>query len=255
MTGKHSDRTSTRRMRRRRAVRRGFTLIEVMLGASIIAVVAVAMIGGFLGESYLNMNARNMMAAMNDATRVMEQIRVQNIGTSCLIPSAAPPRNPLTNQPYFTWNAWLNAQTPAKTIDNLNANANEQIVVICQDQDGGTALTDYCGMAALGPNPAQIGLGEWRDAAGDWSGAISSGPSANSGRGRQGGNTTFDPIRVIVSVGWSQKNRTVGGSGGGSEFSAVGCGKDCTNVAPGPDANNNGIIDSQAMLTTLVTCR
>ena len=236
-----------------RSPEHGFTLIEVMLGASIIAVVAVALIGGFLGESYLNMNARNMMAAMNDATRVMEQMRVQNIG--CQIPSAVPPRDPLTNQPYFTWNAWLNAQTPAKTIDNPNANVNEQIVVICQDQDGGTAWTDYCGWIALGPNPAQIGLGEWRDFTNDISGAISRLPSLDSGRGRQGGNTTFDPIRVTVSVGWSQRSRTVGGAGSGAEFTSVGSGKNSTKVAPGPDANNNGVIDSQAMLTTLVTCR
>jgi len=244
-----------RRMRWRRATRRGFTLIEVMLGASIIAVVAVALIGGFLGESYLNMNARNTLAAMNDATRVMEQIRVQNIGTSCLIPSAVPPINPLTNQPYPSWNAWLNIQTPAKTIDSPNANASEKIVVTCQRDTGGTALADYCSSTASGPNPAQIGTAEWRDASGDVSGAVS---SANSGRGRQDGpNTTFDPIRVTVSVGWAQRSRTVGGSGSGAEFTAVFSGKGATSptVMPGPDANNNGTIDSQAMLTTLVTCR
>ncbi len=235
----------------------GFTLIEVMLGASIIAVVAVALIGGFLGESYLNMNARNMMAAMNDATRVMERIRVQNIGTSCLIPSAIPPINPLTpGNPYLSWNAWLDAQTPAKTIDSPNANASERIVVICQRDTGGTALTDYCSSTASGPNPAQIGRYEWRDTAGDVSQAVVLN-GVSTGRGRQdGANTTFDPIRVTVSVGWAQRSRTVGGSGSGAEFTSTFVGKGATpTVVPGPDANGNGVIDSQAMLTTLVTCR
>lgn len=261
MRGERNRRNLARRIRRQGARRQGFTLIELMLGATILAVVAVALIGGYLGESYLNENARNMMAAMNDATRVMEQIRVQNVGctTPSAVPPLIPPAPPNTTTRYASWNDWLNVQTPAKTVDLPNANARERIVVMCQD--GGKALPvppplgDYCGWEAVltndPPKPAQIGSAEWRDQGGDISGAVSSGGSQ---RGRQSGNTTFDPIRVTVSVGWLQRGRTVGGSGSGAEFTTNGTGASAT-VNPGPDANNNGLIDSQVMLTTLMTCR
>src|SRR3989338_4691942 len=102
---------------------RGFTLIEIMLGTSIMVIVLVAMLGSFLGQSTLNQNSRNMMAAMNDATRVMEQIRQQN-STSVAdswcatagLPSAAPPINPSTNQAYVRWDDWLRAQNLGKSI-------------------------------------------------------------------------------------------------------------------------------------------
>ena len=49
----------------------GFTLVELMLGAAVLTVVAVALLGSYFGQSFLNANARNLTAAMNDATRVM----------------------------------------------------------------------------------------------------------------------------------------------------------------------------------------
>ncbi|MDP3703107.1 MAG: prepilin-type N-terminal cleavage/methylation domain-containing protein, partial [Candidatus Omnitrophota bacterium] len=39
----------------------GFTLIEIMLGTSIMVIVLVAMLGSFFGQSTLNQNSRNMM--------------------------------------------------------------------------------------------------------------------------------------------------------------------------------------------------
>src|SRR3989338_6029530 len=118
---------------------RGFTLIEIMLGTSIMVIVLVAMLGSFLGQSTLNQNSRNMMAAMNDATRVMEQIRQQNTG--CSIPSAVPPAN------YTRWDDWLRAQNPGKSIQPSSGSSQdvELVAVTCQD---GSGTFSYCGVAA-----------------------------------------------------------------------------------------------------------
>lgn len=208
---------------------RGFTLVEILLGASILSVSIVALMGAFFGQSYLNTHARFLGAAMNDATRVLELIRAQNVGTGCALPSARPPTGE-------SWNAWFDAND-AKSINQPNAEANELIVVTCQNEAG----TVYCG-------PNQIGRNEWRP----WYTAAAHGGVAVA-------NSNEPIIRVTVAVGWRQQRRNVGQGGAGAEFSylTVGCGKNCTQEAfrIGPDADADGIIESQAMLTTLVACR
>ncbi|PIQ83738.1 MAG: hypothetical protein COV75_05875 [Candidatus Omnitrophica bacterium CG11_big_fil_rev_8_21_14_0_20_63_9] len=216
----------------------GFTLIEMMLGAAILSIVAVALLGSFFGQTFLNQNARNLTAAMTDATRIMEQIRQQNTTAACVggIPSARPPAG------FASWNAWLNAAAPAgggpKSVQVPTPNQFELVTVTCQDEDGGTVASDYCGS---GGN-AQIGAGEW----------------SLGGRGQRSAVTTFNPIRVTVSIGWLQEQRVMGSGSGGAEFVAASscAGKGCTqSFSIAGDTNNNGVIDSQAMLTTLVTCR
>ncbi len=201
----------------------GFTLVEMMLGAAIMSVAIVALMGAFFGQAYLTAHARNLGAAMNDATRVLELIRAQNVGTGCTLPSARPPA-PYQNQ---SWNAWFDANN-AKSIIQPNKNLNELIVVTCQNEAG----TAHCG-------PNQTGQDEWHPDAPISSEAM---------------------IRVTVAVGWRQQQRSVGqASTGGAEFTytTFGCGKVC---APpvfqvGPDQDGDGVIESQAMLTTLVACR
>ena len=77
-----------------------------------------------------------------------------------------------------------------------------------------------------------------------------------------GTTTTFDPIRVTVAVGWVQQGR-VAGTTAQPNFIYQGerrqSGKMGVTVIPesltASDTDGNGVIDSQAMLTTLVTCR
>ena len=211
----------------------GFTLIEIMLGTSVMVIVLVALLGSFFGQSTLNQNSRNMLAAMNDATRIMEQIRQQNVG--CSAPSARPPSQE-------NWNGWLLSQGGGGGKSITQANTIEHIAVTCQDSDGGQDATggagvqDYCGSD-------QIGLLEWRVGA---------------------ARLAFNPIRVAVAVGWRQNQRTVGGTSAGQEFAYIPgavftSGKSTGTVSSGSlqvtDADGNGVIESPAMLTTLVTCR
>jgi len=264
---------------------RGFTLVEIMMGASILAVVLVALGGAFSGQSFLNSNARNLNLAMNDATRIMEEIRRLNTaGSGCAsgIPVATPPGHSViaavsTNN---SWDAWLQrAGTTGgggKSVQTINANTQEVVAVTCQDgtvdacaagqpvscadappvicpavgaapvacqADGRrfAPIASYCGVGMSGLNPPQVARDEWAS---------------------QAGNTTFNPIRVTVAVGWNQQRRVIGSGSGGAEFVSgtrqVTSGKSTTTVNDTlrpTDANGNGVIESQAMLTTLVTCR
>jgi len=220
----------------------GFTLIEVMMGIAVLVIVIAALLGGFVGQAMLNGHARNLTLAMNDTTRIMEQIRAQNASANCPsgVPSATPPAQSQS------WDTWLNtAAGGGKSINRLDATALEVVAVTCQDGSGATPAA-YCGDQVNGGNPAQVGTGEWPN-------------------GRQAGqNTTFNPIRVTVAIGWRQRQRTIGGVNGQQEFTfqagaTTTSGKVTTTtndrLLVGPDQNRNGVIDSQAMLTTLVTCR
>jgi hypothetical protein len=256
-----------------------------MLGAAVLAIAIAALLGAFLGESFLVAPAQALQGAMADGTRVMEQLRQQNIG--CAAPSARPPA------PHESWDAWLDAQDPAKVLGQ----AGEAIVVTCQDADGGLLPSDYCG-------PNQVGTQEWKLNA-----AV----------------TSFDPVQVTVAVGYRVKGRVVGAPGAVAEFAYrsptppgtaaggrgewlaverlrcvnvegsevseeeceeerdVGCA--CTKetaysfetlaagaagaaarsgaaqetatgrLTSGADEDHDGLIESQAMLTTLLTCR
>ncbi len=216
-----------------------------MMSASIIAVVLTALMGALVGRSYLNAHARNLTAAMNDATRVMEAIRRQNSGAANC-PSGIPTAKPAG---FKSWNDWLDAPAQGKSVRQPNQNQFELIAVTCQDDTGGMDPTNYCGAQAVGANPAQpaqVGTGEWRDA---------------NGRGsRLGVNTTFNPIRVTVAVGWHQRGRSAGGEFLYTPPTTTTSKKGSTTTKPatfavGPDADGDGAIESPAMLTTLVTCR
>jgi prepilin-type N-terminal cleavage/methylation domain-containing protein len=236
-----------RRASRRRF--RGFTLVEIMLGAAIISIALVALLGAFFGQAYLNEHARHLTAAMNDATRIMELIRQQNEGTSCTTPSARPPSGE-------SWDTWLNGQSPGKSVDIPDRNTYEVVVVTCQNE-GGSA---YCGQN-------QTGTAEWEP----WY----TGVGTTTGGKQAGVDTTFDPVRVTVAVGWRQRQRVLGAASAGREFTYTpgrsvqtcepGEGKFgppvCTTTTinekleVGPDADGDGVIESQALLSTLVTCR
>jgi len=226
-------------------------LIEIMLGTSIMVIVLVAMLGSFLGQSTLNQNSRNMMAAMNDATRVMEEIRRQNAtsvtGSLCAqsnIPSARPP----TRQ---SWNEWFERDAqPGKSVGAASQPQSERdrlevVVVTCQevgDQDGDGTADEYCGKSN------QTGQQEWQP----WW------PPGQPTGGGQSGNTLFDPIRVTVAVGWSLRpprgTSAIGGINSGREFTYRQQGND-RRLYVGPDADGDRVIESPAMVTTLVTCR
>jgi|GEM_PF-1262621 len=222
----HDTSRATQPARTRCTAHRAFTLVELLFGLSILAIVIVALIGIYFGQSFLNANARAQLLAMNDATRVMEQIRLQNV--NCSFPSTAPPT---MVSPVSSWDGWLAAQTPSKS---LSSTYSETISVTCQKETGGKTVADYCG-------PNQVGLGD------QW-------------KFQKFTSTTFDPIRVTVAIGYQLQARVVGSGSSGVEFTAglAASGSQLYGSKPlqeGPDANDNGVIDSQVMLTTLVTCR
>lgn len=241
--------------------RGGFTLIEMMMGASIMGVVSAALIGAFLGQTALNATARNLTAAMTDATRVMEEMRTLNSGVSCAsgVPSAKP-------SDHNSWDEWLTAQV--KSIPTNADTGLELIALTCQDGSvadctagdeltcldedetkvtcpsaGGTpvecpgegikyAPVRYCKQGT------QVGTGEWQN-----------GP----------GSPDFDPIRVTVAVCWVYRNHAFGGPDCVyTPEQKKGSGK-LQVITPAKyevqDTNGDGLITSQAMISTLVTCR
>lgn len=230
----------------------GFTLIEMMMGTSILVIVIVALVGGFLGQSFLNANARNLTAAMNDATRVMEQIRLQNSmdREPCKSNGGFPtvvPVDAAGNQIAATWDQWLQTEDRKKTVNtklpDSRRNALEHVAVTCQDEDGGIASSDYCRWTPAAVQ--QVNSGEWKAAGrGAWDG-----PAASNI-----GPPPFNPIRVTVAVGWQEGRRTMGQSGGQQEFQVLGT-PPSEMVEWQQDLDNDGVIGSQAMVTTLVTCR
>ena len=161
-------------------MRSGFTLVEVVLGGLTLAIVAAAILGAYVGQVTLNEHARNLSLAVQDANRVIEQIRQQNTG--CQRPSVVPAG-------VTSWNAWMNiggAGAP-KSIQP-NPDTNELVAVTCQN--------DPRPPPAVPPAPSlcgdvdQVGTGEWS---------------------RQAGvNTDFDLLRITVAVCWRHRNRTIG---------------------------------------------
>jgi len=188
--------------------RTGFTLIEVVLGTLTLVIAITAILGAFLGQTVLNEHARHLSLAIQDANRVIEQIRQDTTGAACNL-NVMPPSGA------NNWDAWLNGAGGGKSIQPTPS-TNELIVVTCQNSQG----TQYC-------PPSQVGAGEWKV-----------GPAGGS----------MDPLRVTIAVCWRHRNRTIG---------------ECTVVdgtlmpADGQNGPNaiNGVIESPAMLTTLVTCR
>ncbi len=205
------------RRRSRGGARQGFTILELMLGCAVLLISVAALMGAYLGRSYVDENARNLHRAMHDARRVMELIRQRNIG--CQRPSAVSASGP-------SWNSWL--------ANRKSLAGPEQVIITCQNEAG----TAYCGWRAESPFPAQVSRREF----------------AALPPGNEPANdvTRYDPIRVTVAVGWVEKGgRVVGGSPAGVEFTYTAS----TDRFRFVDRNGNGVIDSQAMLTTLISCR
>jgi len=78
----------------------GFTLIEVLLAGMVLVIAIGAILGAYVSQVTLNEHARNLSLAMNDATRVMEQIRQQNSPCVGALPTADMAGG---------WDAWLEA--------------------------------------------------------------------------------------------------------------------------------------------------
>jgi type II secretory pathway pseudopilin PulG len=154
----------------------GFTLVELLIGAVMMVIAITALMGAFFGQTVLNEHARNLTWAVNDAGRVLEQMRRVNTGDACAVPDASAPAG------YANWNAWLAAAAGVggggKSIQPT-PNTNELIVVTCRDNT----------TAALCGDDDQVSAGEWAVAA---------------------PNTNFDPIQVSVAVCWRHGLRTIG---------------------------------------------
>jgi len=185
----------------KRHASRGFTLIEVLLGGLVLAVAAAAILGAYVGQVTLNEHARNLSLAIQDANRIIEQIRQQNAvcGGATPAPNAAAPGG-------VSWDTWLQNAAPAggggKSIQP-NPALTEHVAVMCQASGGGAVVA-----ACTGPNP----------------------------------------IRVTVSVCWLHRRREIGDC----DWNAAGT------AFVGEDPAESGdalLVDSPAMLTTLVTCR
>jgi hypothetical protein len=155
-----------------------------------LSVAIAAILGAYIGQLTLNEHARNLSLAIQDANRVIEQLRQQNspcaVGTTA--PSATAPGG-------GSWDAWLQGAGGGKSIQPTPA-VNELLILTCQNRDGTAACV-----------------------AGD------------------------NPIRVTAAVCWRHRNRTLG---------------ECTwsgTALSASDTDADGVIESPAMLTTLVTCR
>ena len=56
---------------------KGFTLIELMFGISILLIAIIASLSAFINCMFLNESSRNLTTAVHDAEYVLEQIRAQ----------------------------------------------------------------------------------------------------------------------------------------------------------------------------------
>jgi type II secretory pathway pseudopilin PulG len=160
--------------------RGGFTLVEVLLAGVVLIIAVAAILAGYVSQVTLNEHSRNLSLAMNDATRMIEQIRQQNSSCPGGVPSAA-----VTGGP----NTWLAS-------------------------NGGKSVW-----------PTQPALEHVRIT-----------------------TAGANPLTVRVVVCWRHRNRTLGEcEWNGAAF--------VDTDSEGPDGDGDGILESPAMLTTLVTCR
>ncbi len=108
----------------------GFTLVELMVGAMILATAIAALLGAFVGQVTLNEHSRNLAWATNDASRVMEQLRRQNSNCAPAAPSSAAPAG------FASWDAWLASAAAGggggKSLQPDPAN-NELVVITCRN--------------------------------------------------------------------------------------------------------------------------
>lgn len=57
----------------------GFTLLELMIGGTVLVLALVGLIAAYIGCFTLNESAKNLTVAINDAQCVMEEIRDRNL--------------------------------------------------------------------------------------------------------------------------------------------------------------------------------
>lgn len=54
---------------------RGLTLLELMIGVAIFIVAVISLLGAYVGALVMSEGSRNLNTALNDATRVIEEMR------------------------------------------------------------------------------------------------------------------------------------------------------------------------------------
>ena len=167
-------------VRCRRSRQKGLTLVELILGAGILAVAITALLGAFLWQLIVIEHARCLSWATTDASRVLERMRQQNSGSGCTSPSVAAPSG------FASWDAWLASAAATggggKTIQP-NPTANELIAI-----------------SSSGTNPLQVTVAVcWRHrerTIGEctWNGsALAANPAA-------GGDTTITESPAMLST-------------------------------------------------------
>lgn len=68
-------------------MKRGFTLLELMFGVSVLLVAVIAALSSFINCTFLSESSRNLTTAANDAQYVLEQIKALDYATRIAPPS------------------------------------------------------------------------------------------------------------------------------------------------------------------------
>jgi len=162
------------------------TLVEFLIGAVVLVVAIVSLLGLSVGQAGLNEHARNLSWAISDASRVMEELRRLNSGAACAAPTVTP-------QGVATWNEWLAGPGGGKSLEAAGLPAQS---------------LEFVALSSAG------------------------GP---------------DPLQMTVAICWRHRNRVFGE-----------CVWNGTALVPQQGANgfpNDGVVQSQAMVATEMTCR
>lgn len=102
---------------------KGFTLIELLISLTVMSIVLLGIISGYIGCISINEMSKSTTIATEDARKVIEQMRSYAVSS-------------LTNITNENWTTWAAA-------NGLNALDSEQITVTYFDNDGnGNALDD-----------------------------------------------------------------------------------------------------------------
>lgn len=102
---------------------RGFTLLELMIGAAVLIIALVTLIAAYVGCFTLNESARNLTIAINDGQSVMEEIR---------------DRNNTFNITQEDWTNWASQDPPNG--GGCNSLDNESIIVTYPSGTGASPL-------------------------------------------------------------------------------------------------------------------
>ena len=113
---------------------RGLTYFEVIFSVGFVLAGLVSLLGVFLSYERLNEHARNLSWAMNDAARVMEELRQRNSGANCVAPDLGAPAGSAS------WDQWLQNAGGGKTLQ-LGTNAPELIWVSPDTADNHETVT------------------------------------------------------------------------------------------------------------------